>query len=460
MSVFVFAGPSLGRRDRPLDGITILPPVRRGDVLALLAHRPEAIGIIDGVFHQSPSVLHKEILEAIGAGVPVLGAASMGALRAAELERFGMRGVGQIFEWYRNGTLMEDDAVALTYGPAELGYPALTIPIVDILATTKDLIARKLIKENDGAILVDLATSVHFSNRSWKFIKDKLSVLVDETVYQVITENWINQKQRDAHALLRQISLEGLTTGAALEELPLTTWLSHAYHCHAQIDNGLPLRVFSAFTQIVAETFPSVYARTVEDQYLASLYEGKSYEDGGWKSDAALGALTGRLDQIRYQADLVLSLYATRWPGATREDAIGAALTCRDKKTAAVFLSQPPQRVAEPGRYLRNRAGDQSNLLAVVAFLREPEAKRIVDLARHAVQMRKDAITTFSAGRLPNSNDAIQAWCARFGNRPISELSEFCDERGLSITEFVSASAIVEEYERKLVRARRINYIT
>ena len=50
-----------------------------------------------------PAVWHKEILWAIGQGVHVFGAASMGALRAAELAPFGMRGVGRIFEAYRDG---------------------------------------------------------------------------------------------------------------------------------------------------------------------------------------------------------------------------------------------------------------------------------------------------------------------------------------------------------------------
>ena len=47
-----------------------------------IAHRPRAIGIIDGYFQQVPSVWHKEILWAMAQGVHVFGSASMGALRA------------------------------------------------------------------------------------------------------------------------------------------------------------------------------------------------------------------------------------------------------------------------------------------------------------------------------------------------------------------------------------------
>jgi hypothetical protein len=46
------------------------------------------------IFDSTPAVLHKEILWAMDRGVGVSGAASMGALRAAELHWYGMVGVG------------------------------------------------------------------------------------------------------------------------------------------------------------------------------------------------------------------------------------------------------------------------------------------------------------------------------------------------------------------------------
>ncbi|MEJ0097006.1 MAG: TfuA-like protein [Bauldia sp.] len=43
------------------------------------------IGLVDGVFENVASVWHKEILYALSEGVQVFGAASMGALRAADV---------------------------------------------------------------------------------------------------------------------------------------------------------------------------------------------------------------------------------------------------------------------------------------------------------------------------------------------------------------------------------------
>ena len=70
------------------------------------------IGIVDGYFEYVAPVWHKEILYALSSGCTVLGAASMGALRACECAAFGMRGIGRIFEDYREGvrTFLEPTA--------------------------------------------------------------------------------------------------------------------------------------------------------------------------------------------------------------------------------------------------------------------------------------------------------------------------------------------------------------
>ena len=65
----------------------------------------------------------------------MFGSASMGALRAAELHSFGMRGVGRIFEAFRDGVLEDDDEVAVVHGPAELGYLSASESMVNIRAT-------------------------------------------------------------------------------------------------------------------------------------------------------------------------------------------------------------------------------------------------------------------------------------------------------------------------------------
>ena len=83
----VFLGPSLSadkaRAIHP--DVVILPPAAMGDVMGILTTmRPHAIGIVDGSFRHTMAVFHKEILYAMEQGTWLLGASSMGALRAAE----------------------------------------------------------------------------------------------------------------------------------------------------------------------------------------------------------------------------------------------------------------------------------------------------------------------------------------------------------------------------------------
>ena len=51
------------------------------------------------------------VLELLAAGVRVLGAASLGAIRAAELAPCGMEGVGLVYALYAAGLVRRDDAV-------------------------------------------------------------------------------------------------------------------------------------------------------------------------------------------------------------------------------------------------------------------------------------------------------------------------------------------------------------
>ena len=134
--ICVFLGPTLASRDaRLVLEADYRPPAAQGDVFRAVDHGAVAIGIIDGYFQRIASVWHKEILWAMKQGVHMFGSASMGALRAAELHGFGMRGVGQIFADYRDGVLVDDDEVAVLHGPAEADYVAVSEAMVNIRAT-------------------------------------------------------------------------------------------------------------------------------------------------------------------------------------------------------------------------------------------------------------------------------------------------------------------------------------
>jgi hypothetical protein len=95
--------------------------------------------LIDGTFHQTLAVWVKELVFAMVDGVKFIGSSSMGALRAAELCRYGAIGIGNIFESYRSGTVQDDAWVAMTYDPDT--YRPLTEPPCGMAQKREDALA-------------------------------------------------------------------------------------------------------------------------------------------------------------------------------------------------------------------------------------------------------------------------------------------------------------------------------
>jgi hypothetical protein len=211
MRAIIFAGPSLPPRRRPDDArFDWRPPVRQGELYrAALAH-PIAIGVIDGYFEVVPTVWHKEILWAMAQGIHVFGAASIGALRAAELDTFGMRGVGQIYEAYRDGVLEDDDEVAVLHGPEELGYPPLTEAMVNIRATLAEAARQRIIASGIAAQLRDIAKRRFYKDRTYEAVLQTAAAsgvpapLLRELA-DWLPQGRVDQKLRDAEAMLDAI---------------------------------------------------------------------------------------------------------------------------------------------------------------------------------------------------------------------------------------------------------------
>lgn len=210
MSVYVFTGPTLSAEEaRTVLDAVYLPPVSQGDVYRVSLRRPSVIGIIDGYFERIPAVWHKEILWAMSHGIHVFGSASMGALRAAELEPFGMEGVGEIFDAFRDGTLTDDDEVALGHG-LESGYRPLSEAMVNIRHTLAAAASAGVIRQETRKALEQIAKSAFYLERDYNML---LSRARDQGVCSTDLEafrRWlphgrVDQKRADALAMLRVI---------------------------------------------------------------------------------------------------------------------------------------------------------------------------------------------------------------------------------------------------------------
>ena len=170
MIAVIFAGPSLPPPTSPIAGIEWRPPVRQGDLYLAALSRPAIIGVADGYFEIMPTVWHKEILWAMAQGIHVYGAASIGALRAAELTEFGMKGIGHIYRQFHTGRLTDDDEVAVLHGPAEIGYVQVTDAMVNVRATIDRALQLGVVEPAFAARLVSIAKSLFYKDRTYEAI--------------------------------------------------------------------------------------------------------------------------------------------------------------------------------------------------------------------------------------------------------------------------------------------------
>ena len=203
MKPVVFLGPTLAHDDaRSVLDAEYLPPAAHGDVLRAALRRPQAIGIVDGVFEHVPAVWHKEVLFALSEGIHVYGAASMGALRAAELAGFGMRGIGEVYRAYAEGVLEDDDEVSVAHAGAEDGFQALSDPLVDVRATLDAAVSSGIVGERTAAEIVSRVKATYYPKRS---LLGALDAHDGEhlRLREWLPDGWVRRKRDDALALVR-----------------------------------------------------------------------------------------------------------------------------------------------------------------------------------------------------------------------------------------------------------------
>lgn len=224
----IFIGPTTPN-NIPADA-TILPPAQQGDIAAAALQGPDTLILIDGLYHQNLAPWHKEILFALEQGCRVIGAGSLGALRAVECARYGAEPVGVIAEWYANESCTDDADVAVAHAPVEQGSKCHTIPIVNLRATLEALAADGLFRFPDISGILDKARSIYFAERTWASLKP----VFGEMEFDWVKHNYIDQKSRDAEAAIRQAA----TVAAPAPTLPDTI---HTAHLTALLNNDLPI---------------------------------------------------------------------------------------------------------------------------------------------------------------------------------------------------------------------------
>jgi hypothetical protein len=175
LAVHVYAGPTLATaaiRSAAPDAI-VHGPVQHGDLLRAGFGAGDCAVLIDGYYHQAGAVRHKEILHVLDRGAAVVGAASMGAIRAAELYALGMIGIGEVFRMYRDGEICGDDEVAVAHGEAPEFWRA-SEALVNIRFALSRARTAGVAGASEAAGLLEHARALSYTERSWQAIEHRV----------------------------------------------------------------------------------------------------------------------------------------------------------------------------------------------------------------------------------------------------------------------------------------------
>jgi YcaO-like protein with predicted kinase domain len=187
------------------------PPIQRGDILSDIEDGVNSILILDGLFHQALSVSPSEIMDALRRGIRVFGASSMGALRAAELEAYGMVGIGEVFEHIRSADAFRDDFLGQVFVD---GWPQIqeeSVTYVEFEINLKSLLRRRRISRDTYEYLSALYAELHYAERNLTTVTARVrsECRSPEQILSAATcalSTMTRPKHRDARKAMRVVS--------------------------------------------------------------------------------------------------------------------------------------------------------------------------------------------------------------------------------------------------------------
>ena len=238
IKTLIYAGPSLSHSTRHLieeraDELKtkIMPPAEAGSIWTAMAKHIDVdrIILIDGYFYTKLAVLHRELLDAINSGIKIIGCSSMGALRAVELNKYGLSGFGAVYEYLKRNPMTADDEVALLHQYAP-DYSHLSIPLVNLRLLLVDLNEQSSPHAESVAQVIEGLANIDFTQRTWTKVEqlyaeeygreyaNKFTIMLKNMIY-------FDYKTNDADNLLESLILNGcdqkvLTQDARSDDAP------------------------------------------------------------------------------------------------------------------------------------------------------------------------------------------------------------------------------------------------
>jgi hypothetical protein len=211
----IFVGPSLSieRAKTILPFADFRPPARKGDFQQLAKEDVQFVGFVDGVFLQDYPPTPIEVYSLLrNKNLILAGAASLGALRAVELEKFGMVGIGKIFELYKKGIIDSDDEIAVTF--SEQHYKLQSEALIDIRYTLYHACKNGVIDPETKKTLIRTAKSIYFPYRNYDELFEKVTGTLDaevlERLQRYVKTHRRSLKEEDAIKLIEFLKQEYL----------------------------------------------------------------------------------------------------------------------------------------------------------------------------------------------------------------------------------------------------------
>jgi len=206
----IFLGPSLSReKARKILDADYRLPAKKGDLLQLILKEVNIVGLVDGYFLQDYPPTPIEVYNLVKKrGMKVFGSSSLGALRAVELEKYGMIGIGKIFRLFRDGILESDDEVAVAFTDYT-NYKSEAL--IDIRYNLFLAQKYKIIDGLTRRSILKVSKQTYFPYRTYEDILDKCKLKYPEIKSQIesfrgyILKNKVSLKERDAVRLLKLI---------------------------------------------------------------------------------------------------------------------------------------------------------------------------------------------------------------------------------------------------------------
>ena len=206
----IFLGPSLSRdKARKILDADYRLPAKKGDLLKLILKEVNIVGLVDGYFLQDYPPTPIEVYNLVRKrDVKVLGSSSLGALRAVELGKYGMIGIGKIFRLFRDGILDSDDEVAVTF-TEYMNYKSEAL--IDIRYNLFLAQKYKIIDNITKRSILKISKQTYFPYRTYEDILDKCKLKYPEIHSQLesfrdyVLNNKKSLKEMDAVRLLKHI---------------------------------------------------------------------------------------------------------------------------------------------------------------------------------------------------------------------------------------------------------------